>query len=203
MLTRIRHFRRERGLTQTELAVRLGTTAATVSRLETADMTVSTDWLERIATVLGVDAMALIDAPQAEGAPGIACLGEVWRGGRVTAFAGRKSLMLTPAPAPAAREPVAFRVMERMGSYRAGDIVIADRMLAENAVAALGHDCFAADAAGALAFGRLVAAPPEAFLMVPPEAGAGAVSLSAPGWIAPVVTLIRRFPGVRGPRSGN
>tara|TARA_R110002110_G_scaffold79732_11_gene208074 strand:- start:228 stop:794 length:567 start_codon:yes stop_codon:yes gene_type:complete len=188
-------------LTQTELAVRLGTTAATVSRLETADMTVSTDWLARIAAVLGVDATALIDAPQAEGAAGIACLGEVRRGGRVTAFAGGKTLMATPAPD--AREPVAFRMMERMGSYRAGDIVIADRMLAESAVAALGHDCFAADAAGALAFGRLVAAPAEAFLMVPPEAGAAAVSLAAPGWIAPVVTLIRRFPGVRGPRSGN
>lgn len=201
MLTRIRHFRRERGLTQTELAAQLGTTAATVSRLETADMTVSTDWLERIATVLGVDAMALIDTPQAEGAPGIACLGEVRRGGGVTAFTERKALMLTPAPS--AREPVAFRMMERMGSYRAGDILIADRMPVETAVAALGHDCFAADGLGTLAFGRLVAAPPAAFLMVPPEAGAGAVSLTAPGWIAPVVTLIRRFPGVRVLRSGN
>lgn len=43
MRTRIRHFRKARGLTQTELAEALGTTAATVSRLETADMTVSTD----------------------------------------------------------------------------------------------------------------------------------------------------------------
>ncbi|MCF8470535.1 MAG: helix-turn-helix domain-containing protein [Parvibaculum sp.] len=190
-------------MTQTQLAAQLGTTAATVSRLETADMTVSTDWLERIAKVLGVDAMALIDAPQAEDAPGIACLGEVRRGGRVTAFAERTTLTPMLTPAAGAHEPAAFRVMEQMGSYCAGDILITDRMPAESAAAALGHDCFAADETGALAFGRLVAASPATLLMVPPEAGAAAVSLTAPGWIAPVVTLIRRFPGVRALHSGN
>ena len=50
MKTRIRHFRKLKGLTQSGLALRLSTTAATVSRLATADMTVSTDWLERART---------------------------------------------------------------------------------------------------------------------------------------------------------
>ena len=47
MKTRIREFRKERRWTLQDLARQVGTTAQTVQRLETANMTVSTDWLER------------------------------------------------------------------------------------------------------------------------------------------------------------
>ncbi len=103
MRTRIRHFRKQRGLTQGELAARLGTTAATVSRLETADMTISMDWLERIAGVLEVGVPDLLDAP----GPGrVACLGEVGRGG-VAPLGEPPALPVSLASA--AREPLPSR----------------------------------------------------------------------------------------------
>lgn len=196
MRTRIRHFRKQRGFTQHELASRLGTTAATVSRLETADMTISTGWLERMAEVLEVGIHDLLDTPRPEG---IACLGGVMRGGSVAALTGQPALPVSLASA--AREPLAFSIVEEMGAYSAGDILIADRLPVEKAAAALGRDCFAAGAENGLGFGRLVSLAREHCLLMPPEPGALAREIVAPEWIAPVVTLVRHFPAVRARHS--
>lgn len=192
MRTRIRHFRKQRGLTQTELASRLGTTAATVSRLETADMTVSTGWLERIAGELEVPVTELLDAPQA-GA--LACIGEVRRGGSVAAFAKPPSW---PASLLSlARDPMVFRVGEALGSYAKGDLLIADCLPVAEASVALGRDCFAGGGEGELSFGRLVSFAASSCLLMPPEEGAMPCEVRAPGWVAPVVTLLRNYPPLR------
>ena len=60
MQTRIREFRKLRGMTLKELADKIKTTPQTVQRLETANMTVSTDWLEKIARALLVEPADLI-----------------------------------------------------------------------------------------------------------------------------------------------
>jgi transcriptional regulator with XRE-family HTH domain len=52
---RIRVIRKQRGLTLLELARRCGTTPQTTQRLESANMTLSLDWLELIADALGVE----------------------------------------------------------------------------------------------------------------------------------------------------
>lgn len=196
MRTRIRHFRKARGLTQTELAEALGTTAATVSRLETADMTVSTDWLERLAEALGVNIRDLLGGETGN----LVCQAELRRGGRVkTLPAGRP---LPPSLADDANEPLAFLVTEDMGPYQAGDMLIADRIQTENAEAMLGRDCVASDKDTNQCFGRLVEARGGQCVIVPPEAGAMAVILDEVDWIAPVMTLIRRFPPVSSRRSG-
>lgn len=197
MRTRIRHFRKQRGLTQTGLAAALGTTAATVSRLETADMTVSTGWLERIAAVLGVEAADLVGGSERAG---LVCLAEIGRGGAVRALA--EGLPLSPSLAAPARDPLAFRVAEDMGSYAAGDMLIADRVPAGDAAPLLGRDCIVADINGERVFGRLVSAAGGHCLAVPPEAGAAAREIAAADWIAPVVSLVRMFPPVSRPRSG-
>lgn len=196
MRTRIRHFRKARGLTQTELAEALGTTAATVSRLETADMTVSTDWLERLAEALGVNIRDLLGGE----AGSLVCQAELRCGGRVATLAA--GLPISPSLAEDAREPLAFRVAEDMGAYQAGDMLIADRMQAEDADAMLGRDCVASDMDTRRCFGRLVEARGARCVIVPPEAGAAAIVLDEADWIAPIVTLIRRFPSVSSRRSG-
>lgn len=196
MRTRIRHFRKARGLTQTELAEALGTTAATVSRLETADMTVSTDWLERLAGALEVNVRDLIG-----GEPGnLVCQAELRRGGRVATLA--TGIPLSPSLAEGAREPLAFLAAEEMGLYAAGDMLIADRVQSEEAGALLGRDCIAAGMDGARHFGRLVEISGRRCVVVPPEAGAAAIALDEADWVAPVVALIRRFPPVSPRRSG-
>jgi transcriptional regulator with XRE-family HTH domain len=196
--TRIRHFRKQRGLTQSELAAALGTTAATVSRLETADMTVSTGWLERLAGVLGVEVADLVGGSERTG---LVCLAELGRGGAVRALA--EGIPLSPSLAAPAREPLAFRVAEEMGDYAAGDMLIADKVPAGEALPLLGRDCIVADRQGGRVFGRLVSAAGGHCLVVPPEAGAAAREIAAADWIAPVVSLVRTFAPVSRPRSGN
>jgi transcriptional regulator with XRE-family HTH domain len=190
--TRIRHFRKQRGLTQTELAARLGTTAATVSRLETADMTVSTGWLERIAGELDVPVTDLLGA-QGEHSP--ACMGEVLRGGGVAAFAEPPSL--PPSLFSHARAPMVFQVGEALGPYMRGDLLVADCLPVAQAAVALGRDCFAASEKDDLFFGRLVTLGMDGCLLLPPEDGAHPCNVSAPRWVAPVVTLLRNYPPLK------
>lgn len=197
MRTRIRHFRKQRGLTQSELAASLGTTAATVSRLETADMTVSTGWLERLAAVLGVEVADLVGGSERAG---LVCLAELGRGGAVRALA--EGLPLSPSLAAPAREPLAFRVAEEMGSYAAGDMLIADRVPAGDALPLLGRDGIVADRHGGRVFGRLVSVDGRHCLVVPPEPGAAAHDIAEADWVAPVVSLVRMFAPVSRPRSG-
>lgn len=198
MRTRIRHFRKQRGLTQTELALRLGTTAATVSRLETADMTVSTGWLERIAGELAVGVTDLLDAP-AESRHAVT--GEVRRGGNVVALP--EAVSLPPSSLSLAHEPMGFRIGETLGAYADGDMLVADRMTVTEAAGALGRDCFAGSAEGDLAFGRLALIDAQRCLLMPPESGACPREVLSPVWVAPVVTLLRNYPPVRRTRPGN
>ena len=192
MRTRIRHFRKQRGLTQTELAMRLGTTAATVSRLETADMTVSTGWLERIAGELDVPVTDLLDAPSKEA---LACIGNVERDGRVIALAG--PVFPSASLHSRAREPMLFRMGETLGPYAKGDLLIADCLSAAQAGCAIGRDCFAGSAESGFRFGRLISLAADACILMPPEAGAPPCEVASPNWIAPVVTLIRNYPPLK------
>lgn len=195
MRTRIRYFRKARGMTQTKLAESLGTTAATVSRLETADMTVSTGWLERLAEALDVGVTDLLGA----GPESLVCRAEVRRSGAVAALA--EAVPLSPALAEGAREPVALRVAEEIGPYMAGDMLITDRVSVEDAAPFLGRDCIVANVENERVFGRLASLDGRVCLVVPPEAGAAALKLTGADWVAPVIAQIRRFPPVSRLRS--
>lgn len=194
--TRIRYFRKARGLTQTELAESLGTTAATVSRLETADMTLSTGWLERIAQALDVGVTDLISA----GRENLACQVELRVGGLVAPLP--EAIPLAPALAEGTRDPVALRVAREIGPYSAGDMLIADTVPVRDASALLGRDCLITNTENRRLFGRLASLEGGTCLVVPPEAGAAALKLSEVEKVAPVVALIRHFPPVSRPRSG-
>ncbi len=189
MRTRIRHFRKLRRLTQSDLAERLGTTAATVSRLETADITVSIVWLQRFADAFGVQVSDLIDEREAQ--TRIPCMGEIGRAGTLSSTpTPDESTVMLDAPA---RDPIAFRIRENVGIYCAGDLLIADRMAPEHVAMALGRDCFVEIEGEASGFGRFISSDNGCYLLVPPEPGALVRSLPTPDWVAPVVMLIRYF----------
>lgn len=58
---RIRKFREYAGLTQSQLAQELGVDATVVSKIESGSRRVSTRELTRLAEVLGVSVLALLD----------------------------------------------------------------------------------------------------------------------------------------------
>jgi len=60
MKNRIRNYRQRRGMTLKELADTVATTPQSVSRLETGNMTLSTEWLERFAEALQVHPVELL-----------------------------------------------------------------------------------------------------------------------------------------------
>ena len=114
MKTRIRYHRKLRRWTQPELARLMDTTAATISRLETADMSVSADWLQRFADVFGVAVSALIDDERVTAR--IPCVGTLNRAGTVSASTSDDTDDVTLEAL--ARDPIAVRVNENIGSYR-------------------------------------------------------------------------------------
>jgi transcriptional regulator with XRE-family HTH domain len=71
---RLREWRRIRGLTQDQLAQKVGTTKAVISNLERGDRGLSADWLLKLGPALGVDPGALL--PGSEALP--AELAAVW-----------------------------------------------------------------------------------------------------------------------------
>tara|TARA_R110000824_G_scaffold366730_2_gene555713 strand:+ start:243988 stop:244503 length:516 start_codon:yes stop_codon:yes gene_type:complete len=169
------------------MAKMLGTTAATISRLETADMNVSMNWLQRFAEIYNVPVAELI--PESVTPSRIPCVGKIDRNGALSA---QQDLVHEDIALDArAKDPIAIRIAEDMGNYCAGDIVIADRIQGTELKRAVGKDCFVAFDGEKGGFGRFISSGNGTFLLVPPEPGHDAYSLAAPGWVAPVVMLIR------------
>lgn len=67
--TRIREIRKARGFTLKELADKAKTTPQTIQRLETANMTVSMAWLEKIGRALDVPPYDLVPRPSTGATP--------------------------------------------------------------------------------------------------------------------------------------
>lgn len=187
MKTRIRYYRKLRHLTQSDLARLVGTTPATISRLETADMNVSANWLRRFAGIFHVPIADLIEEAHTQGR--IPCIGEIDRTGALSENPkGKDDDVALEAHA---RDPIAIRIRENFGPYCIGDIIIADRMSSDDVLHALGRDCFVDIEGEEAGFGRFISSGNGAYLLVPPEPGAEARSLAIPNWVAPIVMLIR------------
>jgi transcriptional regulator with XRE-family HTH domain len=134
MKNRIRHYRRQRHMTLKDLADSIGTTPQTVSRLETEVMTLSTDWLERLAQALGVHASELLDAPER---PDIPILGFLGANGALTRSADGDRLIFDVR----SEHPVAVRLTHRYGPYRAGEVLVGTRLDGVELAKAIGRDC--------------------------------------------------------------
>lgn len=183
---RIRHYRQMRGWTQADLAHRVGTTAATVSRLETEEMSVSTDWLQKFAAAFRVQIADLLDEPARARIP---LLGTIGRDGVLAperaAYAERVTLDV-----PAER-PVAVRLAADVGPYRAGDVLIANRFDGADISNAVGYDCLAGLPDGGVVLRRVVKGRGGRYTLVPDEPG-GAVRHDEPlEWAARLVMWVR------------
>jgi DNA-binding Xre family transcriptional regulator len=110
-------------MTLKELADKINTTPQTVQRLETANMTVSTDWLEKIARALLIEPADLIGSRSNREIQMIGRIGEYGRVNAVKHDQGAIIHLEVPAD-----NPVAARIDLAVGPYEAGTILIAKQV---------------------------------------------------------------------------
>jgi len=146
-------------MTLKDLAETIGTTPQTVSRLETEVMTLSTDWLERLATALGVHASELLDMPDR---PDIPILGFLGASGALVRNSDGDRLILDVR----SERPVAVRLSQDYGMYRAGEILVGTRLDGRDMAKGIGRDCICALCDGQLLLRRLVRGNDESFTLV-------------------------------------
>ena len=187
MSTRIREYRKLRGMTLQFLAQKVGTTAQTIQRLETGNMTVSLDWLQRIAEVFGMPAAALLVSDNTASVP---VIGELDGAGRVIAPATADPLTMLSLVV-AMPDPIAVRVMATITTFDAGTVLICNKLEFDQDILLEARACLVGLTDGTTHFG----------LITCNSAGVsfnrlhGAAEQLAPkiNWVAPVMMAIRYF----------
>lgn len=187
MITAIREIRRAKGLTLADVAARCSppTTAQTIGRLETGTRTVSVDWLNRIATALGVQAADLVKLPDRVEIPVAARLDADGAHAPM-----REGISATPRPAAGM---IAVTVTGGVGDYRAGDELWCEMVAPAEFGTALNRDVLVPRAAGRFLFGRLIGRDGNRLHLLPPGPGGRQQVVPDAAWLARATTLIRRL----------
>lgn len=188
MQTRIREYRKLRGMTLKELADKINTTPQTVQRLETANMTVSTDWLEKIARALLVEPADLIGSRSSRE---IQLIGRIGEQGRVNNVKQQQdSIIHLDVPAD---NPIAARLDTTVGYFEAGTVVIANRFRQEDMDNAHGVDCLVSVKDGPILLRRLIRGRSQGWTLVPHENGSEIQYDQAVEWAARIIMSIKYF----------
>lgn len=163
MQTRIRYLRKMRGWTLQKLADQVGTTAQTIQRLETSNMTVSLDWLQKVADAFNVSLVELISD---NGVRDIPFLGVISTNACFTQTQEQTEHSALNFDVPAA-DPVAVRIGDNIGAYKSGTILIADRLTGSDMTNVLGQDVLAALASDLIMLCRLIKGKDDSYTLVP------------------------------------
>lgn len=185
MELRIRDLRKDSGMTLQEMADKLGTTAQTVQRLETANMTVSVDWLEKFARVFGLHPAELIVR---EDQFAIKMLGVVGPGAIVREEdirLGQPWQLTIPAA-----QPIAARVEQSVGSFSEGCVLIADRRKEAIAADCNNKNCIVALANGPILLRRVIMGQYDRLTLVPLAPDGDVRYDQEIRWIAPIIMSV-------------
>ena len=187
MSTRIREFRKLRGMTLQSLASQVGTTAQTIQRLETGNMTVSLDWLGRIADAFGMPTAALLVS---QTTASVRVVGEIDGSGDITP-ARDGTAPTTLALIIATPLPVAVRVAKPFGSFAPGTLLIGGKIDIANPPHQQPRDCIVGLKSGKLVF-RSVTINSHGIALQAVE-GRGFSDEPQPDieWLAPVLMAVR------------
>ena len=186
MTTRIREFRKLRGMTLNYLAQRVGTTAQTIQRLETGNMTVSLDWLHKIAEVFGLPAAALLVTDKTES---VAVLGDLDGTGELRAphSATHPKTLSTVVAWP---NPIAVRCAAVNGSFEADTVLIANKMEFDADVLLESRSCLVGFRQGRVVL-RTVTSNTSAVTLVAADGAMENASVDSIEWVAPVIMAVR------------
>ncbi len=186
MTTRIREVRRRRQLTLQALAEKVGTTPQTIQRLETNNMTVSVDWLLRIAEALDLSPADLLEGDHQRRV--LRYLGDVDTAGVVVAKGEAPPNIAVHLPCA---DPVAVTVKVQLGPFLEGTILVADKLETKDHTTADGRDCLVSLKSGSIVFRRIVVNGDGTKAFVPYADRAVVERNLDIDWIAPVVMAVR------------
>lgn len=195
MINRIREIRKAKGLTLADLAEACSppTTAQTIGRLETGMRNLSTKWMDRIGTALGVDPQVLVRSDSQKRARVVAELSLT----EAEALASPREAILPTeiAASEGGAEMLVIEVTASIGEYRPGDMLWLRRIeLAETTAslsAAMNRDCLVPRPGGRFAFGRLIDRKGSLVGILPAQAGNKQQVIDNPPWIAVATMLVR------------
>jgi transcriptional regulator with XRE-family HTH domain len=190
MQTRIRDVRKAMKLTLADVAIRCAppTTAQTIGRLETGMRTVSVDWLNRIASALGVDPSDLVTQTDRPDVQVVAIL--TARGPEPV----RRSMLLAPPqPRPAM---IGLLVEDSIGDYRSGDQLWLEQLHGASMAQGLNRDCLLLHESGNYSFGRLISLDDIRGAALMPLGSGGSLQTGLrPKWIAAAHLQVRLLGG--------
>ena len=183
MHNRIRHFRRQRGLTLAVLRDAIGLTPQSVSRIETGKMRLSTDWMARIAAALNVSPVDLLDTGPTGGAE---LMGEILADGGCAMLDPQPFRLALPGPGS-----LVVRLAQACGPYRAGEYLVCARLPRSRHEEAMGHDCLVELADGERILCRVIARAThprkgESYTLSGLDSGSWIRLDQRVAWIAPV-----------------
>lgn len=186
--TRIREFRKLRGLTLKDLAFKINTTPQTVQRLETANMTVSTEWLGKIARALLVEPADLIGTRSKSE---IQVIGHIDERGRINR---RENETATHFHLDvAADDPIAVRLDASVGPFEAGTMLIANRLREEDRDNVHGTDCLVATSENTILLRRVIRGRNSGWTLIPHENGGEIQYDRSIAWVARILMAIKHF----------
>lgn len=183
MRNKIRHFRKQRGLTLAALGAAIGLTPPSVSRIENGKMRLSTGWMEKIAAALNVGPADLLESSPAGGAE---LIGEIGGAGLCESMPPQPFRLALPGP-----ESRVVHLSQPCGAYRRGEYLLCARLPRARHEEALTLDCLVELPSGERHLCRVVTrkAHPrkgEIFTLSGLASGSWVLKNQRVAWIAPV-----------------
>ena len=190
MINRIRDVRKEKGMTLAQVGAACDppTTAQTIGRLETGMRNLSLDWMNRIATALGVQPEMLLKGNETAQPQVVA---KLTQNGAEALPTPRDAILPTALDAGATL--VCLTVDAPQGEYRAGDQLWLRQVPPEEAPKIVNRDVLVPRSGGRFAFGRLIDRQGTLVGLLPPGTGQRQVVVDNPAWLAVAEMLVRKL----------
>lgn len=188
VINRIRDIRKQKGMTLADLAAACSppTTAQTIGRLETGMRNLTTGWMDRIASALGVDPEMLVRSEASEAAQIVATLNTQ---GAEALPSPRDAILVTDLGGDGAL--MVLEVEAASGPYMAGDQLWLRQIAPEDAAKAINRDVLVPRPGGRFAFGRLIDRQGTMVGILPTGAGQKQQVVDNPAWIGVAEMLVR------------
>lgn len=185
----IRHYRQKRGLTLAQLGNRIGTTPQSISRLETGVMTLSMDWIEKIAHALQVSPQQLLGASDFGNMPLVGIVDSL---SKISVVESQNLSIGTDVS-----DPIALKVGGDLGPFQPGDILVFDRKSKVVCEQLKGRICLASLNNQALKLGRFMVLNEDGAhfrqLLVPLDDAVETTTIKSANWIAPLHLHFRYY----------